>query len=196
MKKLAIAAAVAAAGTFSAGTHAARPVNVVFANGVEIFINNVPLVVPCQPGTPVFTVDGASAGSVQMQGGLCLDVYGTGDPFVKLTFNSVTGPYSSTPPAGTVFNAGTIAIDVQTTNGYLPYGAIDVTTNNINCLSGQTGHLGSPQVTAGLQVASGTNPLPGIWDIVSNANVDSAVCVTSLLGQNTGLFMKGNITAP
>jgi hypothetical protein len=192
MKKSIIAAAIAAA-AISAGAHAARPLHVDFGNpGVEMFIGNVALVVTCPVDAKVFSIDGFNTSLVQMQGNLCLDPYNIGDPFIILTFNRVTGAYSSAGPnPGTTFTSGSIAIDVQTTGGYIGYDVIDVSVNNLQCLSTTAGGLGGV-ATAGLQFPGGSNPLPGIWDgVASSAHEGDALCVTSLLGQNAALFGKG-----
>lgn len=195
MKKLAIVAAVAAA-TISAGAHAFRPVNAVFGNpGIEMFIGNVALVVTCPSQAQVFSIDGTNSGQVQMQGNICLDPYASGDPFIMLTFNRVTGAYNGAGPTpGTTFNSGSIAIDVQTTDNYLPFAVVDVSVDTVECLDTTAGGLGGVP-TAGLQLTGGTNPLPGIWDgIASGAHEGDALCVTTLLGQDAALFAKGKIT--
>lgn len=196
MNKLALAAAVATAAAISAGAHAARPINATFTNGgLEMFIGNTPVVINCLADSKTFSIDGANASTVQMQGSLCLDPNLTGDAFVRLTFNAVTGAYTNVAPTGVTFTSGVIAIDVQTTGGYVPYGSVDVAANNINCLDAQTGHLGGAQTTAGLQIPAGVTALPGIWDGVNGStHYDDAICVvTNLFGQNAGLFAAGKV---
>ena len=197
MKKLAIATAIAAAATLSTGAHAVRPVNAVFGTpGVEMYIATVPLVVSCSADAKVFSIDGANVNQVQMQGNLCLDPYLSGDALIMLTFNKVTGAYSGAGPTpGTTFNSGSIAIDVQTTEGYLPYDVVDVSVDNVECLATTAGGLGGVP-TVGLQLTGGTSALPGIWDgAPSGAHEGDAICVTNLLGLDAALFAKGKISS-
>lgn len=194
MKKSALVSAVAAV-TLCTSAHAARPV---YAGlGTQMFIGTFPLLTDCPSGSTRFSIDGAAASQVQMLGNLCLDPSGTGTPFIRLKFNTVTGAYSAAGPnPGTTFTGGSIAIDVQTIDGFLPYGLVNVAINNIDCLANLTGHLGT-NTTAGLQVASGTHPLPGVWDgVASSFHENDAACVVQLFSQTAALFLSGDMTAP
>lgn len=200
MKKLAIVAAVAAA-SLSTGAHAVRDVNARLANpGYEMYIGTIPLVTTCSAGSQVFSIDGANAAQVQMQGNICLDPNGDGSLIIRLTFH-LTGAYSAAGPnQGTTFDQGSIYIDAETADGYLPYSTVVAsTTNPVECLANKPGHdvVSVPsQLTTGLQVASGTAALPGIAYTGAGANQNKAICVTTLFFQSAGLFAGGTITAP
>ena len=200
MKKLAIVAAVAAT-SLSNGAYAVRDVNARLANpGYEMYIGTFPLVTTCAAGSQEFSIDGANAGQVQMQGNICLDPNGTASPIVRLTFH-LTGAYSAgSPNPGTTFDQGSIYIDVETADGYLPYSTVVVSsTSPVECLANRPGHdvASVPtQITTGLQVASGTAALPGVAYTGAGPNQDNAICVTTLLFQSAGLFAGGTITAP
>lgn len=189
MKKSALAAAVAAA-VLSTGAYAARPV-VSTITDVQLVVSGFDMEVPCPPGSTVFTIDGASTNTIQMQGNLCLDPSGVGSPpFIRLTFTTVTGEWVNgvgttfglpTPP-GT--GGGSIQIDVQTTDGWLPYGTVDVAASTIDCTNG-TG-------IAGLQVTGGTNIVePGLWNGVSPDPTEArAICDTTLFSQPAKFYIK------
>jgi hypothetical protein len=184
MKKLALAAAIAAA-VLSTGAYAARPV-VSTITDVELVVSGVDMEVPCPSGSTAFTIDGANTNQIQMLGNLCMDPSGVGSPpFIRLTFATVTGEWVS--GVGTTFGqpsppgtgGGSIQIDVQTTDGWVPYGTVAVATSNIDCTTA-TG-------IAGLQVVGGTNIVePGL----SSGGSSLAICDTTLFGQSAQFFIK------
>lgn len=115
---------------------------------------------------------------------------------IRLTFNLNNGGY--TPGSGVTFAGGTVQVDVQTTNGYVPYSTIDASTTNLPFLAGQPGHWADTypaQTTAGLLLAPGTSALPGLWDgVAESAGFNNAVSALTLLGTTSGMFMDGTIT--
>jgi hypothetical protein len=94
---------------------------------------------------------------------------------------------------GTTFHFGTVSTEVLTTSGWQPYSVIDASTTNLAFALGEPGHLGGTQTTAGLQLAPGTNPLPGLWD-GDTIGIDNAVGVIPFLGIPTGVYLEGTIT--
>jgi hypothetical protein len=100
--------------------------------------------------------------------------------------------------SGIMFAGGDMQIDVYTTEGWIPYGVIDVSTTNMNFLAGQPGHMASyyygetDQTTAGIV----RDTLPGLWDgVIGSASFNRAAGVWSVLGQSIGFYMQGTIEA-
>ena len=115
---------------------------------------------------------------------------------IRLTYNLAGGNYVS--GTGFTFTGGNILIEVQTTDGYVPYGTIDAATTNLPFVAGVPGHWAAEypdQTTVGLQLAPGTTALPGLWDQIANsATFNNGVSALTLLGQSSGMFLQGDIT--
>jgi hypothetical protein len=114
---------------------------------------------------------------------------------IRLTYNLNSGGY--VPGSGVTFVGGGIFIEVQTTEGYIPYGTIDAATTNLPFVANVPGHWASAypsQTTTGLQLAPGTTALPGLWDqIAESSSFNNGVSALFLLEQNAGMFLQGDL---
>jgi len=115
---------------------------------------------------------------------------------IRLTYNLSSGGYVA--GTGVTFTGGDILIEVLTTEGYTPYGTIDASTTNLPFVANAAGHWADVypgQTTAGLLLAPGTNPFPGLWDQIPNSGTfNNGVAALTLLGQSSGMFLQGDIT--
>jgi hypothetical protein len=112
---------------------------------------------------------------------------------MRLTLNLANGGYE--PGSGITFTGGNVQIDIQTTEGWIPYPAIDASTTNLGFLANQPGHLADifpGQTTAGIV----RDALPGLWDgAIGGAGYNRAVASFVLFGQTAGFYMQGTIGA-
>jgi hypothetical protein len=110
---------------------------------------------------------------------------------VQLTLNLAGGNYVQ--GSGITFTAGDIGIEFGTTDGWVPYGAIDASIDNLGFLANQPGHLAGAfpaQTTAGIV----RDALPGLWDgEIGSFGFDRAAGSFELLGQYVGFYMQGEI---
>jgi hypothetical protein len=110
---------------------------------------------------------------------------------IQLTFNLSNGSYAQ--GSGITFSGGYIQIEVQTTEGWIPYSAIDASITNIGFLANQPGALADAfpgQTTAGII----RNALPGSWDgEIGSAGFNRAAGSFTLLAQSLTFYMQGEI---
>jgi hypothetical protein len=113
---------------------------------------------------------------------------------IQLDFNLHNGGFVS--GSGVTFQGGGIGVSIQTTSGWVPYGAIDASVDNLGFLANQPGHMAwdfPDQTTAGIV----RDTLPGLWDgDADSASFNRAAGSLVLLGQSVGFFMEGSIMAP
>jgi hypothetical protein len=159
MKKLALAAAVAAATMASTGVHA------VIANGVDLVFLGSPdanLAIDCSA-----TFDGAMTTMVVENDGIagtvCLDAGA-----IHLMFN-----FSMTNPPGGVFgstmNGGAISVASGSGLNWTPYSVIDISISNVSC----------PGLTPPIL-------LPGAWPGNRTGN---PACTLNLLGLAAEIYL-------
>lgn len=112
---------------------------------------------------------------------------------IRLDFDLNNGGF--VPGSGITFQGGWVVVNIQTTSGWVPYGSIDASADNLGFLADQPGHMTwdfPDQTTAGIV----RDMLPGLWDgNVGSASFDRAAGSFTLLGQRIGFFMEGSIAA-
>ena len=211
MKKLAIAAAVAA--SVSAGAQATTYNISSDVTGFAMFLGtnnvfNAPLTT--EPGNGYVSgvefggqvIDADDDGQIDAGGNVTFSgvaVFNAG-PDVRLTF-SLSGAYQTGASEGVLMNSGTVLIETNTGSGYTVYNTVDASVDNIAFLSSSNaGHLGQP--TAGLTLdpiapmAGGTVALPGLWDGMlfgGKGLIGAGVSSVTLFGNSAGIYMEGDV---
>jgi hypothetical protein len=210
MKKLLIATAIAA--SMVSGAHAATTYDVSSnITGVGLYLGDINMLDAEYEGGPAgyFTNFGfggtavdtnddgvVDSSNLTLTGLVGINANGLN---IRLTFGLNSGTYAS--GSGTTFTGGNILIDIQTTEGgFVNYGEVNAATTNLPFLAGQPGHWSAQagnesQITTGLLLAPGTTALPGLWDQIANSGTfNNAVSALSLLGQDSGMFLAGDLT--
>jgi hypothetical protein len=202
MKKLLIATAVAA--TMATGAQAATLYNVSSdITAVGLYLGDIDLMT-AEPGSFQAIQFGGTALDTDDNGSIdSASLTLTGEHRfvvnqlpIRLTYSLDSGGY--VPGTGVTFIGGGILIEVETTDGYIPYGTIDAATTNLPFVANVPGHWAATypnQTTTGLQLAPGTTALPGLWDqIAESSSFNNGVSALFLLEQNAGMFLEGTIT--
>lgn len=109
---------------------------------------------------------------------------------IRVTYDLGQGIF--TPGSGVTFTAGTIAVEIEGSEGWVPYSSIDADVDPVYFLKDLPGHWQDEvQKTAG--IVSGT--LPGLWDgAMYGAGFDQGVGSAMVLGFRTGLFLEGTLS--
>ena len=193
MKKLALAAAISASSTISAGAYAIGagpglgPPSAPFTSpDIELWTGGVDIEVDCALAPAKFTTAlgllGWLPSLVVLAGELCLDPTGTGTPWVGLDFalsgNFVLG-------TGTRFNAGSIDIWTDFGSGWMYAYSVLAAVTSIDCTNG-TGIAGLQWNAA---AAPAVNTLPGATGGTPTAA--NTVCAATLLGMPATIHLTG-----
>jgi hypothetical protein len=203
MKKLLIATAVAA--SMATGAQAATLYNVSSeVTGIGLYLADTDLMTGEAPG--YFTdwgfggtaTDNDDNGTIDSSALTLTGIQGftANGNNIRLTYNLNSGSYAA--GQGVTFTGGNILIEIQTTNGWAEYGAIDASVTELPFLANEPGHWAASypsQTTAGLLLAPGTNALPGLWNLDPNdPSFNNGVAALTLLGQTSGMFLEGTMT--
>jgi hypothetical protein len=203
MKKLLIATAVAA--TMATGAQAASTTYNVSSNitAVGLYLGDLDLMTAEAPGYITGFNFGGTATDADNDGDIDsssltltgIQGFTVNALPIRLTYNLSSGSFVQ--GSGVTFTGGNILIEVQTTEGYTPYGTIDAATTNLPFLGGQPGHWAAnypTQTTTGLQLVPGTTALPGLWDqIAESGSFNNGVAALTLLGQTSGMYLEGEL---
>jgi opacity protein-like surface antigen len=203
MKKLLIATAVAA--TMATGAQAAKVYDVTSdITAVGLYLGDLDLMSAEAPGYITNFQFGGTAtddddnGTIDSSALTLTGIQGfTVNALpIRLTYNLSNGGYVA--GSGVTFTGGNILIEVQTTEGYVPYGTIDASVTHLPFLANQPGHWSDQypaQTTAGLLLAPGVNNLPGLWDqVAESGSFNNGVAALTLLGQSSGMFLQGTVS--
>lgn len=204
MKKLLIATAVAA--TMATGAHAATYDVSSNITAVGLYLGDIDLMSAEAPGFISNFAFGGTAEDANNDGIIdSANLTLTGQQGftvnalpIRLTYNLSSGNYVA--GSGVTFTGGDILIETYfETSGYVYYGRVDAATTNLPFLANQPGHWSASypnQTTAGLLLTPGLNtPLPGLWDLIpESGSFNNGVSALTLLGQNAGLFLQGDIS--
>lgn len=106
---------------------------------------------------------------------------------VRLTLNLADGNYVQ--GSGITFTAGDIGVELQGSDGWIPYSPIDASIDNVGFLANRP--WGFPvQTTAGIV----RNALPGLWDgEIGSFGFNRAVGSLEVVGLSMGFYMQGEI---
>ena len=212
MKKLAIAAAVAAA-ALSLQSNAAQYNVSSNITGTQLFLSFQDAMTGANAsfdlaigGTMDIDLDGMGGYTVNSSNLTYTgnQVFNAG-PNVRLTYDLGSGSYQN--GVGVTFTSGSIVIENDTGAGWEYYNTVDVAVNNIKFTNDGNGHLGAGagnQGRAGLILENGTLngdgsidiALPGLWDgQFFGVGFNSAASAVTLFGNSAGVWLEGTVNA-
>lgn len=215
MKKLAIAAAVAAA-AISLQSNAALYNVSSNVTGNQLFIGGNQDALLSAGGSWSLAIGGTIDITLDGLGGYTVNSSNltyqgvqtfTAGPLVRLTYDlsQTSDPSNYVNGVGTTFNAGTILIETKTPSDtdFVPYATVDASATPLAfTASPDGGHAG--QARAGLLLENGaiagdgsiTVALPGLWSPASffNPTVENSISGVTLFGNSAGVWAAGDIT--